>query len=65
MENKLKYILKKQGRSQTWLTEKVGVNKSTINDIVNDKRIPTLPVALKIAKVLELTIEEIWSLKED
>lgn len=60
LESRLKYILKEQGRTQTWLTEKVGVNKSTISDVVNGKRIPTLLVALRIAKTLDVKVEDIW-----
>lgn len=52
--------MKEQGRTQTWLTEKAGVNKSTISDIVNGKRIPTLPVAIRIAKSIGVSVEEIW-----
>jgi putative transcriptional regulator len=60
MESKLKEIMKEQGRTQNWLSEKVGVNKATISLIINKKSIPTLPVALRIAKVLEKPVEDIW-----
>lgn len=49
-----------QGRTQKWLGERVGVNKSTITDLINKKRLPSLPVASRIAKMLDVSIEEIW-----
>lgn len=60
MRCRLKEIMKEQGRTQTWLCEKVGVNKSTISDIINEKRLPSLPVAIKIAKTIDVPVEEIW-----
>jgi putative transcriptional regulator len=60
MESRLKEILKEEGRTQSWLCEKVGVSNTTMTSLVNKKRIPTLPVAYKIAKALGLKIEDIW-----
>lgn len=63
MDCKLEDILKDQGRTQKWLSEKVGVGMRTISEIKQGKRLPTLPVALRIAKVLGVAVEDIW--KED
>lgn len=60
MECKLKEIMKSEGRTQNWLSEKVGVNKATISAIINRKSLPTLTVAYRIAKVLGRKIEDIW-----
>jgi putative transcriptional regulator len=60
MENRLKEIMKEQGRTQNWLSEQVGVNKATISLLINKKSIPTLPVAYRIAKILGVKIEDIW-----
>lgn len=60
MESRLKDILKEQGRSQTWLCEKVGVSNTTMTSLVNRKRLPTLPVAIRIAKAIGVPVEEIW-----
>lgn len=57
---KLSYILLEQGRTQKWLADQVEVSMSTISQIKKGKQLPTLPVAIKIAKVLEKTVEEIW-----
>lgn len=60
MESRLKKIIKEQGRTQTWLCEKVGVSNTTMTSLVNKKRLPTLPVAIRIAKVLDVRVEDIW-----
>jgi putative transcriptional regulator len=60
MKSRLKEIMKNQGRTQNWLAEKVDVNKSTISQIINNKNVPTLIVAYRIAKILGLKIEDIW-----
>jgi DNA-binding XRE family transcriptional regulator len=53
-------IMSVQGRSQKWLADKVGVSMATISQIKQEKRLPTLPVAFRIAKVLEVKIEDLW-----
>ncbi|MFD0825880.1 helix-turn-helix transcriptional regulator [Neobacillus sp. M.A.Huq-85] len=60
MKCKLKVIMKEEGRTQKWLSEKVGVSMTTISSIINEKSIPALPLAFKIAKTLDRTVEEIW-----
>lgn len=64
MESRLKEILKERGMTQAHLVRKTGANKSTINRIVNHGQIPELPLAYKIAKELNLYIEEIWYIKK-
>lgn len=59
----LKEIMEERGLKQTWLAKKIGVRPTTINDLVSGKRLPSLPVALSVAKVLELKIEDIWNEK--
>jgi putative transcriptional regulator len=60
MRSRLREIIKKQGRTQKWLCEQVGVNKSTMTDLVNEKHLPSLPVAIRIAETLGVIVEEIW-----
>jgi len=60
MKCNLRHIMKEEGRTQLWLSKKVGVSNRTISEIINEKRIPTLPVAMRIAKVLGMKVEEIW-----
>lgn len=60
MESQLKEILEEEGRTQKWLCGKTGVTTTTMTSLVNKKRLPTLPVAYKIAKALGRKIEDIW-----
>ena len=60
MECKLKEILEEEGRTQKWLCQKAGVTTTTMTSLVTRKRLPTLPVAYRIAKVLGVKIEDIW-----
>lgn len=57
---KLKGILKEQGRSQTWLCDKVGISKTSMSSIVNGESIPKLMIALRISKAIEVPVDEIW-----
>jgi len=61
MNSRLWEILRKQGISQTKLSEITGIRQSEISQIVNDKK-PNLSlrIALKIAKALNTKVEYIW-----
>ena len=50
--------------TQADLAEKVGVSRQTINSIESNKYIPSTVLALKIARVFEKGVEEIFSLEE-
>lgn len=60
MECRLKEILEEEGRTQKWLCGKTGVTTTTMTSLVTKKRLPTLPVAYRIAKTLGVKIEDIW-----
>jgi DNA-binding XRE family transcriptional regulator len=62
--SRLKEIIDDRGLKQGYIAERVGVRQSTISEVVRGKRLPTLPVALKIADVLGVRIEDIWSLRK-
>jgi len=60
METKLKKILDERGLKQGFIAEKAGLSRGAFSLIVRGKSIPTLPVAMRIARVLEMTVEELW-----
>lgn len=60
LRSRLRMIMVEQGRTQKWLGEKVGASNRTISEIINEKREPTLKVALRIAKVIGEPVEKIW-----
>lgn len=62
---KLKVWLVERGIKQTWLVEKTGLHSTWINKIVNGKGTPNIHDAMKIARVLNATVEELWPLAEE
>ncbi len=65
MKNTLKVERAKQNLTQQDLAEQVGVSRQTINSIESQKYIPSTVLALKIAKVFNVSVEEIFQLEED
>lgn len=51
--------------TQADLAEKVGVSRQTINTIESNKYVPSTVLALKIAKVFNKPLEEIFILEEE
>ncbi len=50
--------------TQEELAEAVGVTRQTIISIEQGKYIASLPLALKIAKIFEVKVEDVFSLEE-
>lgn len=50
--------------TQQQLADAVGVSRQTINAIESGKFVPSTIVAMKIARVFERPVEEIFSLEE-
>jgi putative transcriptional regulator len=65
MKNRLKVIRAERNWSQAELAEKLGVSRQTINAIETEKYDPSLPLAFKIARLVNLKIEDIFQLGED
>jgi putative transcriptional regulator len=57
--NRIKEILKHQGRSQAWLAEKVGKSYVVVTNYCNNKTQPSILVLKKIADVLEVDVREL------
>jgi putative transcriptional regulator len=60
MRCRLGEIMKQEGRTGRWLADKTGVNEATISLIKREKSLPSLPVAIRIAKAIGYSVEEIW-----
>ncbi|MBJ8027771.1 helix-turn-helix transcriptional regulator [Bacillus cereus group sp. N21] len=60
MKCRLRGILDKNGIKYSFFAEKVNIQRSTMSLILNEKSIPTLPVAIRIAKALNMHVEDIW-----
>ncbi len=65
MKNILHILRAEKRYSQDDLAKLVDVSRQTINAIEREKYDPSLPLALKIAKVINKKVEEIFFLEEN
>ncbi len=63
LENTIKLQRAKLNLTQEQLAELIGVTRKTINTIENGKFIPSTIIAIKMARVLHLPVEELFILK--
>ncbi|HTF17114.1 MAG TPA: helix-turn-helix transcriptional regulator [Chryseolinea sp.] len=64
MKNGLKVERAKQNLTQAELADKVQVSRQTINSIEIGKYVPSTLLALKIALVFNVKVDEIFSLED-
>ena len=60
MKNKLHVLRAERGWSQAELASHLGVTRQTVNALETGKYDPSLPLAFKIARLFERSIEEIF-----
>ena len=65
MKNTIKIERAIAGLTQEELAKKVSVSRQTINAIELTKYIPSTVLALKIARVFDKKVEEIFTLEEN
>jgi putative transcriptional regulator len=61
MKNKLRELRAAKEWSQSDLADKLGVSRQTINAIETERYDPSLPLALKIARLFKQPVEDIFS----
>jgi len=61
VNNRLRVLRAERRWSQADLAERLGVSRQTVNAIETGKYDPSLPLAFSIARVFELTIEDVFS----
>jgi len=64
MKNRLREERARLDISQAELAERTGVSRQTIHSIENGRYVPSTVLALKIARVFEKPLEEIFQLEE-
>ena len=62
MKNKIKVLRKELGLRQEDVADRVGVTRQTILAIENDRYNPSLELAMKLARLLNTPVEEIFQL---
>ena len=60
MENRVRDHREKAGWSQGELARRLGVSRQTINAVETDKYDPSLPLALRMARLFGLVVRELF-----
>ncbi|MEW4448603.1 helix-turn-helix transcriptional regulator [Qipengyuania sp. JC766] len=60
MENRLKIFREDKGWSQGELARRLGVSRQTINAVETDKYDPSLPLALRMAKLFAVSVPDLF-----
>ncbi|MFP5227448.1 MAG: helix-turn-helix transcriptional regulator [Acidobacteriota bacterium] len=61
MKNQLRVLRAQHDWSQAELAERLGISRQSVNAIETGKYDPSLPLAFKLARVFDTTIEAIFS----
>lgn len=64
MKNRIKELRKARGLRQEDLAKLLGVSRQTVVAMENNKYDPTLALALRVARLLEMPVESIFTLEE-
>ena len=64
MKNKIKELRKARNITQDDLAKELNVTRQTINAIENEKYNPTLELALRLARFLDIPVEELFILSD-
>ncbi|MCH4201172.1 MAG: helix-turn-helix transcriptional regulator [Clostridium tyrobutyricum] len=62
MKNNIKFLRKQLGLRQEDVANTLNVTRQTINAIENNKYNPTLELAMKLAKLLDTTVDKLFTL---
>ena len=60
LKNTLRQLRAERGWSQAFLAEQLDVSRQSVNAIETGKYDPSLPLAVRIARLFERSIEEIF-----
>ena len=64
MKNILRELRKERKLTQDDLAKALGVSRQTITAIENDKYNPTLELALKLARFIDIPVEKLFILED-
>lgn len=65
MKNRIEEIRNAKGIKQEELSKMLGVSRQTISSLENGRYNPSIILAFKIAKLFEMSIEEIFIYEEE
>lgn len=61
MKNRIAELRAERAWTQAELAQRIGVSRQSINAIETGKFDPSLPVAFRLAKLFDLTIEDLFT----
>jgi putative transcriptional regulator len=64
VKNRLRVLRAERGWSQRELGDHVGVSRQAINAVETGKFDPSLPLAMKLARIFNQAVEEIFALED-
>ena len=64
MINRLRVLRAERGWTQAELADRLDVSRQAVNAIENGKHDPSLSLAFRIARLFDLTVEEIFAGQE-
>ncbi len=64
MRNTVRVLRTRRGLSQGDLAEVMGVSRQTINSIETGRYLPSLPLAIALARFFETSVEEVFDVNE-
>ena len=65
MKNTIRVDRAVHNMTQQELAQKIGVSRQTINAIESNKYVPSTVLALKIARLFQKKVEEVFMLEEE
>lgn len=60
MQNEIRRLRTEEGLSQEGLAEKMDVSRQTINSIETERYMPSLPLAITLARFFGKSVEEVF-----
>ena len=57
--NRIKELLKEQGRSQKWLVFQIGKSYNMVNGYVQNRKQPSIECLYEIAEILNISVKEL------
>lgn len=65
MKNRIEEIRKERGIRQEEFAKSLGVSRQTISSLENGRYNPSITLAYKIAKLFDMSIEEVFIFEEE
>ncbi len=65
MKNRLRVLRAERRWSQAEVADRLGVSRQTVNAVETGKCSPSLPLAFKLARLFETTVEDVFEYEGD